>query len=102
MTIEERNEIFEQLVQTQREVLNRKAHDYTDDDVLSSFKLPAEVIKVSPVAIGLSMVALKVHRLGNLLSNNKDPKNESIEDNIIDLANYTLLLLCLIKEKDTK
>ena len=33
----------------------------------------------------------KISRLENLLVNNKDPENESVEDSIRDLINYRLL-----------
>jgi hypothetical protein len=37
----------------------------------------------------------KVSRLKNLLQNNSEPKNESIEDSWLDLANYAIIgVLC--------
>jgi hypothetical protein len=41
----------------------------------------------------------KVARLNNLLSNNKKPKNEAIEDTFIDILNYALIALLVIDGK---
>jgi hypothetical protein len=43
-------------------------------------------------------MATKVARLGNLFKG-KTPNNESIDDSIIDLANYTFLLYCYFREE---
>jgi len=39
----------------------------------------------------------KVQRLMNLLRNNKEPNNESIEDTLIDLANYSVMSIIVKK-----
>lgn len=36
-------------------------------------------------------IATKLARLGNLLSSNRNPNNESIEDSLLDIATYVLL-----------
>jgi hypothetical protein len=41
----------------------------------------------------------KISRLSNLLENNIDPNNESIEDTFLDIANYGMIGLMIIKEK---
>lgn len=41
----------------------------------------------------------KVARLNNLLSNNKEPQNESIQDTFIDILNYALIALLVIDGK---
>lgn len=41
----------------------------------------------------------KLARLDNLLSNNKTPKNESLRDTFIDLANYAIIGLLVIDNK---
>ena len=42
---------------------------------------------------------LKIARLGVLLNSKESPKNESVNDSILDLANYALLL-AMIKQED--
>ena len=41
----------------------------------------------------------KLARLDNLLSNNKTPKNESLRDTFIDIANYAIIGLLVIDGK---
>jgi hypothetical protein len=41
----------------------------------------------------------KVARLNNLLSNNKEPQNESVQDTFIDILNYALIALLVIENK---
>lgn len=41
----------------------------------------------------------KVARLNNLLSNNKEPENESIQDTFIDILNYAIIALLVIDNK---
>jgi len=41
----------------------------------------------------------KVARLNHLLSNDKEPKNEAIEDTFIDILNYALIALLVIEGK---
>jgi hypothetical protein len=41
----------------------------------------------------------KVARLNHLLSNNKQPKNEAIEDTFIDILNYAIIALLVIDGK---
>jgi hypothetical protein len=47
--------------------------------------------------IVLNLIATKVARLGVLLNSNDKPKNESINDSIMDLANYAMLLAMINK-----
>jgi len=46
----------------------------------------------------LNLIATKVARLGVLLNSDKKPNNESIEDSVLDLANYSVLLSMIINE----
>lgn len=41
----------------------------------------------------------KVARLNNLLSSNKEPRNESVQDTFIDILNYALIALLVIEGK---
>ena len=41
----------------------------------------------------------KVARLNNLLSNEKEPENESIQDTFIDILNYAIIALLVIDGK---
>jgi len=99
MTPDAQKNLFERFTEKQREVLISKGHDYADKDVLSNFKLSGAICQISAEQNCLSLIATKVARLGVLLSSNENPKHESIDDSILDLANYTFLLKCLLSDK---
>jgi hypothetical protein len=41
----------------------------------------------------------KVARLSNLVTNNKKPSNESLEDTFVDILNYAVIGLLVLKDK---
>ena len=82
-----------------KEVLMAKGDDYADADRLSNFKKAGDICGLSAEQNCLSLIATKVARLGVLLNSKEAPKNESIKDSIIDLANYGALLYMIIAEK---
>ena len=41
----------------------------------------------------------KVQRLMNLILDNKDPQNESVEDTLIDIANYAVMAELVINKE---
>jgi len=100
MTQEEQKVHFEDMVSNMRTVLLSKAEDYANEDVLSNFKLAGNICGVSPEINCLSLIATKVARLGVLLHTKKTPNNESIQDSILDLANYAMLISMIVKENN--
>jgi hypothetical protein len=102
MTSDKRKELFTDFTDNMAKILISKGNDYATQDVLSNFKLAGNIAnqKVNnPSAINcLNLIATKVARLGNLLSSEGDIKNESVEDSVLDMANYTFLLFCILKE----
>ena len=76
-----------------------KGNDYANEDRLSNFKLAGSICGLTPEQNCLSLIATKVARLGVLLGG-KEPSNESIDDSLLDLANYAVLLACLREEKE--
>ena len=91
MTKEQQTQHLKDFQQKQLEILLSKGDDYSGDDRLSNFKKVAQMVNVSPEQVALTLIGVKVARLGELLSG-KEPKNESIKDSVVDLANYTVLL----------
>lgn len=87
------------------ELMKTKGHDYAGEDVLKNFKQMTQLTNL----LGVDMtkeegthvfyLLLKIQRLCNLLFSNKVAKNESIQDTLIDLRNYTDLLSCTLHEK---
>lgn len=83
-----------------RDLLTKKGEDYAEvDDLLSNFKKVAAITESNPLDITVTTLGLKIVRLGNLLG--KTPNNESIEDTLLDLANYAFLAYAILKESTT-
>jgi hypothetical protein len=97
MKREELEQLHADFVKRQSEVILTKNHDYADADALSNFKKAGAIAGLTPELQCLSLIAVKVARLGNLL-HGKTPNNESIDDTVLDLANYSFLLHSIIKE----
>ncbi len=80
------------------DLLVSKGNDYSTDDALSNFKQVGAICGISPAKAALVLIAVKVARLGVLLSG-VEPKNESIIDSVDDLRTYSFLLNALVKEE---
>ena len=98
------NEYLEDTQQKQVEILVRKSHDYADEDILSNFKRNSQIARDFKIDYSedyhhaLMMTLMKIDRIQNLIGQGKTPKNESIQDTLIDWINYTLLTTACIKE----
>lgn len=79
------------------ELHKRKNEDYaTNSNPFSNFDVQAYFIDLFHFASPhdqafVSLISVKIARLANLLSGDKEPKNESIEDTMLDLATYALI-----------
>lgn len=87
------------------ELLKSKGADYASEgDVLKNFKTMHVLINELEIdtttlnGVHLFYILLKIQRISNLLGNKKTPKNESIQDTLIDLRNYVDLLNCSISD----
>lgn len=98
MTLENQILHFEDFTAKMKEIILKKGNDYANEDRLSNFKLAGNICGINPNLNCLSLIATKVARLGVLLNTDKTPNNESIEDSILDLANYSVLLSMLIAD----
>lgn len=98
MNSKRQEELFNEFSEEQRKTLIKKRSDYATEDVLSNFIQTANIIGSSPAQVALTLIGIKVARLGNLISNNKTNVNESMEDSVLDLANYAFLLKCILSE----
>jgi len=90
---------FNEIIGKMRSIMLSKGNDYANEDRLSNFKLAGSICGLAPEQNCLSLIATKVARLGVLLKSNKEANNESIEDSLVDMANYTLLLIMLLKDE---
>ena len=98
MTKQEQQQFFDEYVNKMREVLLNKGDDYANADRLSNFKLAGLIAGGNAKTNCLNLIATKVARLGVLLNSNDEPKNESVSDSILDLANYAMLLAMIDDE----
>lgn len=78
------------------DTLIRKNHDYGN----SVFKSPILEPDMPPDEAILVRMSDKLARLANL--KNKEAKNESYEDTILDLAGYCILLLAYYGDTDDR
>ena len=99
MNLEQQEQYFEKMVSEMRTILFKKGNDYANTDRLSNFKLAGSICGLTPELNALSLIATKVARPGVLLKSESKPNNESIQDSILDLANYSVLLSMITVDK---
>jgi len=99
MNKDEQIQFFSETVEKMSKILLSKGDDYANVDRLSNFKLAGQISGLNAELNCLSLIATKVARLGVLLNSSKTPNNESIQDSVLDLANYAMLLLMILKER---
>lgn len=100
MTPKRQEQLFIEFAKKQLKTLCGKRSDYATEDALSNFKQTGAITGVSSAQVALMLIGVKVARLGNLLSNNKTNVNESIDDSVLDLANYAFLLKCILVDNN--
>lgn len=92
MTIEKEIEVFNDYTKQLVETFAKKRNDY-GQTTTETFK------KFGPISLLVRMHD-KLGRLDNLFTSGKYPHYECVEDTLIDLANYSLIMLIeLQKEK---
>jgi hypothetical protein len=101
LTADDRDRYLDELFKEQRRVLTSKGNDYAGEDLLSNFRLAGMIVNQTsdhPDAINcLNLIGTKVARLGQLLNSGKRAENESVQDSVVDLANYSALLYLILK-----
>lgn len=97
MNLKEQQEQFDLIIEEVKQTMFRKGNDYSNTDRLSNFKLAGGIIGLSAQQNCLSLIATKVARLGVLLQG-AEPNNESIEDSMLDLTCYSILLRMIQSE----
>ena len=95
MTKQQQEVVFDNMVAEMRKIMLGKGDDYANEDRLSNFKLAGNICGITPELNCLNLIATKVARLGVLLQG-KEPKNESVQDSVLDLSNYAVLLNMII------
>jgi len=92
MTTKDLERIFKKLYEKKYSIIEKKNHDYAkNDDCFSNFKLASIISNIPVEKVFMSIIGIKIARILELLEN-KNPKNESLEDSLIDIGNYIDLL----------
>jgi len=102
MTKENQELHFDGIIEKMKYILLSKGNDYANVDRLSNFKLAGTICGLTAELNCLSLISTKVARLGVLLNSTSKPNNESIQDSVLDLANYALLLSMILEDNDFK
>lgn len=87
MELEEKTKLFKQIIDSMLQTYEKKQHDYGDSfsKSIDQFGYLAGVVRISD----------KYNRIVSLLSDNEKAKvlDESVDDTLLDLANYAVMLL---------
>ena len=91
MTYEKEVELFTNYTQNMREIFAKKRHDYgpSTEETFNKFGMVSMIVRMQD----------KLNRLYTLSKSNDSAVDESIEDTLLDLANYAVITLLEI-EKD--
>tara|TARA_R100000655_G_scaffold24022_11_gene48304 strand:+ start:381 stop:731 length:351 start_codon:yes stop_codon:yes gene_type:complete len=85
---------FEHITHDMLQLFCLKQSDYGPTNIGMGSDVVDTDEKVKRSLLALSVrINDKTQRLINLTMNNKDPKNESLEDTFIDIANYAVMAL---------
>ena len=91
---------FEDIQSEMFELFLRKQADYGPTNVGMGAEVVDTDSKVRRSLTGLSVrMNDKVQRLLNLTFNNREPANESVEDTLIDIANYAVMALIVQRKQ---
>ncbi len=83
------------------ELLRAKSNDYAEGgDAFLNFKTAAQIAGISPEQTLLTLLGMKMSRLTQLISKGKTARNESVEDTMLDIVNYIVLLRGMMKEQE--
>ena len=83
---------FDIILDRMAAISDSKRHDYaSEDDPFLNFIQVANISGLTTDEVFLVWIATKLVRLGQLVGGDKEPNNESIDDSIIDMANYSAL-----------
>ena len=92
----------EQLHAKSLDIMRAKNADYANtDDPFSNFEA-VEAFGISTAEGFITRMVDKLRRISNLISREAAVKDESIEDTLLDLANYALLFRVYLEQKKVK
>lgn len=96
-----RNPHFKAILDEMLELHDRKSHDYSEDsNVYSNFEFSAQLANTTVMQVFQVLIGVKLARLGQLLVG-KVPKNEGLEDTLMDLCVYCVLMFAYWRQSRT-
>ena len=103
MNRSEFKELYNQVIESARAITETKGKVYTVEstDVLSNFKRVAEVTETTPGQTVLVYLWKHLDAIRNSVLNGGDYDPEDIDERVKDCINYLILLLGLMKEKNS-
>jgi hypothetical protein len=90
---------FEITLNTMKRIVKAKNQDYANGDAFKNFKSCENLGLCSAEKGILIRMSDKMARISNLLDREAEVHDEKIEDTLLDLANYSIILLLLIESK---
>lgn len=100
MTGEKMVKQFKHLAMQKISLIERKNNDYAKStDAFSNFKYCASMAGITVEQVFMVFLAVKYARLQELLSG-KEAQNESLQDTLLDLSNYSDLLNIYMESKN--
>jgi uncharacterized membrane-anchored protein len=94
---------FKEVTEKMNELVARKNADYASEgDAFKNFKM-CEALGVCSVEEGIVVrMSDKLTRVSNLLNSEAKVADEKIQDTLLDLANYSIILSLIISDKSKK
>jgi len=90
---------FEAICEEMLELFKKKQADYGPTNIGMGNRTIDTDEDVQKSMIGLVVrMNDKIQRLMNLILDNRDPQNESVEDTLIDIANYAVMAKIVINK----
>lgn len=102
MTGEKQRERLAEFTQRMSDTILKKGDDYAgQEDRLANFKDAGQITGTTAAQQCFNLMGTKMARLKQLLNSKGKPNYESIDDTILDLANYCFLLRCCREDESS-
>jgi hypothetical protein len=95
-------ELHEELCEKAHEIIKKKNEDYSKGSALANFYVCEALQAASPVNGIVVRLSDKISRIVSITEKGSQVEDESIEDTIIDMINYSVLLAAVIKDRKRK
>ena len=93
---------YEAILEEARELVERKNNDYAGEkDFLANFRM-AEMMGLNPSTGVLLRISDKFARICQLVQKEANVPEESIHDTLIDLMNYSALMILCLKDEEAR